>query len=248
MVSANIVLAELSQDSNFYVSPMVNILDLRNGQGKGLINVTNKGRNPLRLRIYAENFTYERSQGYISIDNHPQSAINYLQFAPRELVVPPGITRNVRVAMTLPSSLPNGEYRASIFIEDLKEQDITADSQQISLKTRVASLFYFNKGEAKSEVSMDTATWRPTSKDLMIVIKNKGKKTSFPNIYWRLEKDGKVATKNQILGIILQSQNEREFPIAMESAKLTSGNYNFIGEIKGSDPKPIPFNIKVAIP
>jgi hypothetical protein len=250
IVFASAAFAAPSQRSSFSISPMVNILDLRNGQAKGVININNKGQSPLRLRIYTENFTYERSQGYVTTDNHPQSAINYLQFSPRELVVPPGVTRNVRVGTSLPSNLPDGEYRAAIFVEDLKEQDVStsSDGQRISLQTRVASVFYFNKGLTTSDLTMAAATWLSPNKELLMLLSNKGKKTSYPVINWRLEKDGKVAAQDRILGILLQSQTEREFPLKLSSAKLASGNYAFVGEIQETDRKPIPFNIKVAVP
>jgi hypothetical protein len=249
MLAAGVALADQPQRSKFSIAPMVNILDLRNGQAKGVIDVTNQGQSPLRLRIYAENFTYERSQGYVAMDNHAQSAVSYLQFAPRELVVPPGVSRNIRVATTLPGNLPDGEYRAAIFVEDLKEQDISSGSgQQVALKTRVASVFYFNKGSATSDLSMMGATWQAPSKKLMVVLNNKGKKTAYPGINWRLEKDGKVAVQDKVLGVLLQSQTEREFELKMNSAQLSSGNYAFVGEIQETGQKPIPFNVKVTIP
>jgi hypothetical protein len=250
IVVSNVAFAAPSKKSSFSISPMVNILSLRNGQAKGVINITNQGQDPLRLRVYSENFTYDRSQGYTTTDNHPQSAINYLQFSPRELVVPPGVTRNVRVGTSIPGNVPDGEYRAAIFIEDLKEREISSESggQRVAVQTRVASVFYFNKGQTNSNLSMTSATWQQPKNELLLLLSNKGKKTSYPIISWRLEKDGKVATQDKILGILLQSQTERELPIKLASAKLPPGNYTFAGELQEAGQKPVPFNLKVAIP
>jgi hypothetical protein len=237
------------EESIFNISPMVNILSLRGGKAKGVINVANNGKGPLRMRIYSENFTYERSKGFVTTDNHPQSAVNYLQFAPRELIVPPGITRNVRVGTTIPANLPDGEYRAAIFVEDLNEKDITnSQGQQIKLQARVACVFYFSKGATKSDLSMAAAIWHPASKDLMMVLGNKGKKTSYPAVNWRLEKEGKVVAEEKISGILLQSQTEREIALQLTAVRPTAGNYALVGEIKEANQKPIPFNIKVVIP
>jgi hypothetical protein len=249
IIFANSTLAAQPKESNFSISPLVNILNLRNGQAKGVINITNKGQDPLRMRIYSENFTYDRSKGYVASDNHPQSAINYLQFAPRELVIPPGITRNVRVGTTIPGNLPDGEYRASIFAEDLNERNVTSSQgQQIKIQTRVACLFYFSKGANKSELSMTAATWDSARKDLLMVLSNKGKRTSYPAINWRLEKDGKVVIQDKFSGVLLQSATERELLLQSDSSKLTAGNYTFAGEIKEPSQKPIPFSLKVLIP
>jgi hypothetical protein len=244
-----------AQTQRFEVSPMVTITRMRNSQAKGAITITNSGKEPLRVRVYAEDFTYDR-QGFVSTTSHPQSAISYLQFAPRELVVPPGVTRNVRIGATLPSSLPDGEYRAVIFLEDLKEQKILtgANNRSVNVKVRIASVFYFNKGVINSEPKVNGAIWDPSKREIKMLVANTGKTTAYPDIEWRLERDGKVVAKDQISGFLLQSGVERELSLDLGGKPLTPGNYSIVGNIidsnidTGSNRRLIPFNIKVTVP
>ncbi len=235
----------------YNVAPMVTIATAKSGQAKGSINVTNSGKEPLRMRIYAEDFTYDRKQGFTSTGNHAKSAIPYLQFSPRELVIPPGVTRNVRVGTTLLPSLPDGEYRAVLFVEDLKEQDVKANTgNAVIIKTRVASVFYVSKGAASADLQVNTAIWDNTAKKLNIVLSNKGKKTDYTTINWQVGKDGKQIAKDRILGVLVQSENEREVTLQVgeKNLSLPSGNYTLSGEIVTDKNKSTPFNVKVDIP
>ena len=235
----------------YNVAPMVTIATAKSGQAKGSINVTNSGKEPLRMRIYAEDFTYDRKQGFTSTGNHAKSAVPYLQFSPRELVIPPGVTRNVRVGTTLLPSLPDGEYRAVLFVEDLKEQDVKANSgNAVIIKTRVASVFYVSKGATSADLQVNTVVWDNTAKKLNIVLSNKGKKTDYPNINWQINKDGKQIAKDRILGVLVQSENEREVALQVgdKNLSLPSGNYTLSGEIVTDKNKSTPFNVKVDIP
>jgi P pilus assembly chaperone PapD len=246
----NLVIANPSQAQTFTVSPLLTIADSKGGQSKNSITVTNNGKEPLRMRVYTENFTYDRQKGFVTISNHDRSAIQYLQFSPRELVVPPGVTRNIRVASTLPPSLPDGEYRVVLFLEDLKEKKLqnNANNNPVVMKARVASVFYISKGSGSADLQANAATWDTTNKRMTLVLNNKGQKSAYPNVNWKIEKDGKEITKNRVLGVVLQAGNEREIGLEMGNANLTSGNYTLSGDISVDRNKNTPFSVKVNIP
>jgi P pilus assembly chaperone PapD len=246
--------ATKSTAGSFSVSPMVNISDTRGGQAKGAINVTNSGKEPLRIRVYAEDFTYNRNKGYVSIPTHDRSAIRYLQFSPRELTIPPGVTRNVRVGITLPPNAPDGEYRASVFIEELKENKIdsitSTRSPIIILNARVASVFFIAKGGVKANLQVNTAVWDNQQKTLNIVLTNQGKKSAYPSVNWKISQNGKEVSDGNILGVVLQSDTDREVILRTKDKNLSlpAGNYQLSGEIVNDQQKPIPFSIGVSIP
>jgi hypothetical protein len=237
---------------SFSVSPMVTIADTRSGQAKGAINVTNAGKETLRLRVYAQDFTYTRNKGYVSIPTHDRSAIKYLQFSPRELTIPPGVTRNVRVGVTLPPSLPDGEYRASVFVEELKEQKIEADTAgtPVILTARVASIFFIAKGGVKPNLQGNSAIWNSEQKTINIVIANQGKKSAYPIVNWKISQAGKEVSNGNILGVVLQSETEREVTIREKNKDLSlpSGSYQLTGEIVNQGQRAVPFSIGVVVP
>jgi P pilus assembly chaperone PapD len=123
----------------FSVAPMVTIVSTQGNSSKSSINVVNKGKEPLRVRVYAESFTYDSKKGFVFTQSDERSAVPYLQFSPREMEIPPGVTRNVRVSVTLPASLPDREYRAAVFIEDLKELVVL-----VSYLSRLVLPLYFS--------------------------------------------------------------------------------------------------------
>jgi P pilus assembly chaperone PapD len=234
---------------NFTVSPMVTITEAKGGQSKASITIRNKGKELLRMRVYAEDFTYERKKGFVTTGNHDRSAVPYVQFSPRELAIPPGITRSIRVSTLLPPSIPDREYRAVIFVEDLKERNLKENNgNAIVIKARVASVFYTSKGEARSDLQIGEVVLN--NNKLSIVLTNKGKQSGYPDVNWRIDKDGKEIAKDILRGILVQSEKEREVELKSKGQPLplSSGTYNLSGEILSPSQKSSPFSLKVTIP
>jgi P pilus assembly chaperone PapD len=237
---------------SFSISPMVTVSDTKGSQSKGVINVSNNGKEPLRMRVYAEDFTYERAKGFVSTPKHERSAIPYLQFSPRELTVPPGVTRNVRVGITLPPSAPDGEYRAAIFVEELREQTVKSDAptNQVVMLSRVASVFFIAKGGVKANLQSNSAVWDNQQKKLKIILTNQGKKSAYPNVIWKISQSGKEVINGSFLGLVMQAETDKEMTLRAKDQNLSlpSGSYQLSGEIINEGQRSVPFNIGVVIP
>lgn len=241
---------------NFTLSPMVTISTAQGGKSRGSINVTNNAAEPVRMRLYAESFTYDRKQGYVSTPKDDRSAVSYLSFSPREMVIQPGVTRNVRVAVTLPPSLPNQEYRAAVFVEELKAKDIQANgsltnNRKLSISLRVASVFFFSKGgDGIANIQARTATWNPTDKKVAMFVENIGKQTARPDVSWRIEKNGQPVAQDKINGVIIQAENSREIVLQTKEKMpdLSRGEYKIVGDIVNTGQKPIAFSLNFIVP
>jgi hypothetical protein len=241
---------------NFTLSPLVTISTAKGGQSRGSLNVTNNAQEPVRMRVYAGSFAYDRKKGFISTPKDDRSAVPYLNFSPRELVIPPGVTRNIRVAVTLPASLPNQEYRAAVFIEELKAQDIQAinnpaSNQKVSVRLRIGAVFFFSKGgNSIASIQARTTAWNPTDKKVTLLMENIGKQTARPEISWRIEKNGQPIVKDTISGVIIQAENYREIILQTngKSPDLTRGEYRIVGDIINNGQKPIAFNLPLIVP
>jgi P pilus assembly chaperone PapD len=241
---------------DFTLSPLVTISTTKSGQSKGSLNVTNNAKEPLRMRVFAESFAYDRRQGYIPTPKDDHSAVPYLNFSPRELVIPPGVTRNIRVAVTLPLSLPNQEYRAAILVEELKARDIQAinkpaNSQKISFRLRIGAVFFFSKGSDNiANIQARTAMLNLTDKKVALVLENTGKQTARPEVSWRIEKNGQAVAKDVINGVIIQAENSREVILQTngKSPDLARGEYRIVGDIINNGQKPIAFSLPLIVP
>jgi hypothetical protein len=233
------------------VSPLVTIEQLQGSQNKTTVTVSNSSDKPLRARIVTTDFTYDQEIGFKAIPTHAKSAVPYLQFSPREFVVPPGVSRTVRVGFTIPPSLPDGEYSAALYIEGLQEQQIsqTVDGKQsvTTLRPRIASIFFINKGTGKSQLSVASAQWNSKSKEPILILQNQGTIAAYPNLNWKILKGGAKVGEGKLDGIVLVAGKERSMPI--KTTALTTGSYLLSGEIiSRSGASPIKFETKLLVP
>jgi hypothetical protein len=248
---SSIVVSLPAMAQKFTVAPLVTIAEARSGQAKGSINITNNGTVTLRVRVYAESFTYDRKKGFTFTAVDSYSAVPYLQFSPKELEIPAGVTRNVRVAVALPSSLANQEYRAAVFIEDLQERVVKPNNASIlSIKARVASVFFFSKGNGAVDLQSRTAVIDIPTRSISILLENKGKQSAYPEINWRIDKNGQEVAKDIINGVIVQAEGSREVTLlsGRRSLSLPTGEYTLSGTIMTAGQKPVPFSMKVVVP
>jgi P pilus assembly chaperone PapD len=233
------------------VSPMVTINQLKGAQARASFSITNKGQQPLRTRVYAQDFDYDKQKGYVKTNTHANSANPYLQFSPKELIIPPGVTRVVRVNFTIPPSRPDGEYRVAVFTEDLTERKIfnPKDQYVAVLRPRIGSVFFISKGTASPQLSAISADWNAATNKPRLLLKNQGLASAYANIDWKLQQANTKITGESVRGIILQAERERLTDLEIApGTKLIPGSYDLVGEIDNRDGKVIPFSLKVIIP
>ena len=241
----------LAQTVSISVSPMVTIQPIKGSQSRSSFSVTNSSTIPIRTRIYAEDFDYDRSEGYTKTGNHPNSASPYLQFSPKELVIAPGVTREVRVSVTIPPSQADKEYRVAVFTEDLTERAITPGKTQVVtiIRPQIASIFYISKGTLTPELSAIGAIWDPKTKKPRLLLKNKGTASAYPDVEWKLRQGDKEIAGSRIFGVVLQADRERLSDInTFSETPLKPGQYTLAGEVDNKDGKKIPFSFSLTVP
>lgn len=233
------------------VSPLVTITALKGSQSRASFSVTNTGSIPIRARIYAEDFEYDRELGFRRVPSHSNSAAPYLQFSPKEVVVAPGVVRDIRLNIIIPPSKPDGEYRVAVFTQDLTERKITNPSttQITVIRPQIASLFFVSKGTAQADLSIISVAWNPQTNRPRVTFKNQGNQSAYPNVVWRLSQGGKAIKNSLVQGVVLQAQRERSIDLKFpEGPPLSPGEYNLTGEIDNKDGKLVPFSLKLTVP
>jgi hypothetical protein len=240
-----------AQAVSITVSPMVTIGQLKGAQSRSSFSVSNKSQIPIRTRIYAQDFDYDTDKGYIKAENHIHSANPYLQFSPKELIIPPGGTREVRLNITIPPSKPDGEYRVAVFTEDLSERKIAdANTPYITIiRPQIASVFFVTKGAVVPEISAVSVGWNSESNKPRLLLKNRGQASAYPEINWRLKQGETEIAKYTIQGIVLLAGRERAIDLKVPTdRKIIAGKYQLVGEIDNKDGKLIPFSLDVNVP
>jgi P pilus assembly chaperone PapD len=258
-ISCGLTIASLStvstpiyaQAVSITVSPMVTISQLKGAQSRSSFSISNKSQIPIRTRVYAQDFDYDAQKGFVKISDHPHSANPYLQFSPKELVIPPGGTREVRLNITIPPSKPDGEYRVAVFTEDLTERKITDPNNLYStiIRPQIASVFLISKGAITPQISAVSLSWNSEGNKPRLLLRNQGQASAYPEVNWKLKQGNTEIDSHSIQGIVLLAGREREIDIKIPTdKKLTPGNYTLVGEIDNKDGKLIPFSLSVNIP
>jgi P pilus assembly chaperone PapD len=240
-----------AQTFSMSLSPMVTIKKLNNAQSRANFSIVNGGSAPLRIRVYTQDFEYDKEQGYMKISDHPNSASPYVIFSPKELVIPPGVTRDVRVSVTIPPSKMDGEYRVAILAQDLTERKVLNPDSKYNtiMRPQIASIFFISKGNISPELSAVNLGWNRVTSTPRLVIKNQGQASAYPEVKWQLKQGKTEIAEDKVLGVVLQAGRERAFDLNVpKGLKLTGGNYTLVGEIDNKDGKIVPFSLNVTLP
>lgn len=139
------------------VSPTVIEIDankIRNNYATCAIEVKGDTNQPMRFKAYAGYFTISKdsSMDIKASTGDAHDISKKLRFVPSEFTVPPGKSQKLRVNIANIKSLPEGESRAVIFIEDVNVKEVNFDvasgiGAQLILKTRVGVPVYVDKGK-----------------------------------------------------------------------------------------------------
>ena len=226
-------------NANLFLSPMYLKLESEQGQSKGVLQVGNTSSKPIRVRLSATAFTYNRRGVFQRLEpnsNLQQDLTPYLRYSPREMVIPAKSSRRVRLISLLPPSLPEGEYRTAIFAETLQEK--TNDrGHKVGLNISIGSALYVAKGEIFSDISVIKSNFDRSNRELQILVANDGNASAKGKINWTLKQDNKTVASGESSGTFLpQSRsnirlNRDRSSEQLNLSDLPQGNYQLEGEI-----------------
>ncbi|MBW4694530.1 MAG: P pilus assembly protein, chaperone PapD [Lyngbya sp. HA4199-MV5] len=239
--------------ANLGASPLVIEAQANRGQAQAVINVINSGDTPLRARVYTQPFTYSRDRGFQVTPSDATYLGSYLQFSPRELIVPPRTNRRVRMLAQLAPNLPNGEYRAVVFTEALNETTTDGTGRRVGIITRVGTTVYVRKGDAAPNLAVDRASFDPDQKHIQLLVKNTGNASVRPMVRWSLKQGDNVVSNGELAPTAIIAQGDRNLALAIaktDQSRLLPGNYQLTGQLLwGEDnAQTVPFSVAFTLP
>lgn len=246
-------LGRLTAQAQVGLSPLVIYTEIEQGQGQGVISVRNASNEPFRARVYAEAFTYDRDTGFQTLpEESADNLVPYLQFSPRELVVPPATERRIRFVAQLPPSLEDQEYRAVIFTERLEENEVLDPSsgQTVGVVARVGTTVYAHKGDlALPSFQATEAVWTPEDNLLQMLVENQGEISALPVANWTLQREGVDVAEGSVPPWGIIAGQERYMPLELpESVSLSPGQYQVSGEFVLEQGLVEPFSLVFSVP
>ena len=196
------------------------------GKAQGVITLLNSTNQPIRVRLYSEAFTYGQD-GFVSLENDPMDLSSYLQFSPREVVIPAETEQRIRLLSLFPPNLPEGEYRATVFAEELTENAANENGAAISI--RIGSTIYVHQGELAPALSGLGAQLASEPTTLELLVGNQGSATARAEVKWALEQSGVTVAQGETSPKTVIAGGDRTFPLALPAA-LPAGSYRLHGD------------------
>lgn len=152
--------------ASIVVSPTrieINANKMKNNYVTSAVEVKGDSTNPIRFKAYTGYFKISDKSDIIFADgkNDPYNMASKLRFVPSEFTVPPGKSQKLRVNIANIKSLPDGESRAIIYLEDVNAKEYNVPQAggigaQLILKTRVGVPVYIDKGNFTKKADIES--------------------------------------------------------------------------------------------
>ena len=235
------------------IYPMVIESDTQKGQAKGSFSITNNSPTLMRARVRAQPFSYGR-KGFEIVKENAEDLGPYLVFSPREFVLQPGQTRQVRLSAQLLPSLKDREFRTVIFTDNLTAIDnagnTNAGTSQATVIPSLGLTFYVRQGKTDSQLTVLSAS-AVSESPVKLLVKNSGNATVRPEIRWKLVDKNGIEVSGEFGPITIIAGGDREIPLIDKlGPSFPPGTYELKGEFhwqKGKDNKSQSFTIPLAI-
>lgn len=230
------------------LSPLVIESEAQRGRAQGVLRVSNNSGEAMRVRVYAEPFTYERDAGFTPLESSAADLTPYLQFSPRELVIPARGERRVRLITLFPPNLPEGEYRAVIFTEPLDAS--RPPGSNVGIVTRVGATMYVRQGDSPVSLSAMAAQWNAGEQRVELLVANDGVVSARPKATWTLQQAGQTMTAGETIVTSVIAGRDRNLYLTPETT-LPPGTYEVTGELiwrEGDTDQTQPFSLSFNVP
>lgn len=140
------------------VSPMkveINANKVKTNYASATLDVRGDSREPIRFKVYPEYFTVNERSEMVTEEHStsPNSLVSKLRYVPSEFTVMQGKSQKVRINIPNLNTLPDGESRAVLFIEDVNPKEFNIPvaqagiGAQLIVKTRVGVPIYVDHGK-----------------------------------------------------------------------------------------------------
>ena len=240
--------------SQVMINPMVIESDTQKGQARGSFTVTNNSPAVMRARVGAQPFNYGR-KGFEIVKESANDLVPYLIFSPREFVLQPGQTRQVRLSAQLLPSMKDREFRAVIFTDSLTAIDNAGSSDpgisQTSILPRLGVTFYVRQGKADPQLTIESASVSAGS-SVQLLMKNTGNATVRPEVRWKLVDKNGIEVSGKVDATTVIAGGDREITLTDNlGSSFPAGTYELKGELRwerGKEIKNQSFTIPLLVP
>lgn len=141
----------------------LNANKVRSNYATTAIEIKGDATQAMRYKVYPGYFKISNDSkiSIVEKSNDIHDLSNKIRFVPSEFTVAPGKSQKLRVNIANIKSLPDGESRALLYVEDVNAKEINVPNSmgigaQLILKTRVAIPIYVDKGKFTKRADVES--------------------------------------------------------------------------------------------
>lgn len=141
----------------------INANKVKNNYFTTSIEIKGDAQKAVRFRAYPGYFKISNNGEMIMLDStgDPHDLSGKLRFVPSEFTVPAGKSQKLRVNIANIKTLPDGESRAVLYLEDVNPKEMNMPQSggigaQLILKTRVGVPIYVDKGKFTKKADIES--------------------------------------------------------------------------------------------
>lgn len=193
----------------------------------GALNLRNTGNDPIRLKIYFEDFLYKQpfdgTKKFLPMGSTDYSCGEWVQISPQELVLPPLTSKKVTYLIKPPSELKKGGYYGVLFFENMPGEQAGGGLQII---TRVGCLFFLETAGSQKRTRLVEPMVTGNRLDMGFL--NEGEIIVIAKVtYYVMDSQGMAIDRGEVNTFYLPPKEK--FPVSIEMNKnLAPGKYTIV--------------------
>jgi len=144
-----------------------------------IFQIRNSASHPIRIKVYAENWTIQPDgvPAFIGTEPTSYSCRDWIKVNPQDFRLMPEEIKSVRYTVTIPSDVPAAGYHASVSFETVPDTTTPKAASGMVFTGKIAAAVYVKVGQVPIEG--DLLDIKLAKKDnaqvLILVVKNTGK-------------------------------------------------------------------------
>lgn len=202
----------------------------------GVINVHNKDKEPVKIRVYVEDWVYSAADGsknFMPAGTHANSCAEWIKFYPADFTVPPNGTQKLSYVVAVPPDATGGHYAVLFFEVALGETAGQTKGTVVKVFNRLGSLFYVEAdGTIKREAEVSDFKIKSSqgSVEAGAVFQNTGNvDINSKGTFDIINEEGFVLARGDFNEVFTMPQDKaRLYAKSTTTGNLTEGKYDAI--------------------
>lgn len=141
----------------FGITPIRAEHDGRKGENiTDIIYVRNNAKNPIRIRVYVENWFLREDGTPEFVGNKPAdfSCKDWIQVNPQDFRLNPNEMKMVRYTISIPDDAPAAGFHASVSFENVPLNNTDSSSSQMVFTGKIAAAIYIKVGNIEPDIEI----------------------------------------------------------------------------------------------